>query len=259
MTINWLNNLPVWNNDIQDQTLWIQQFKAMLQQQTNEILLKQHDVIYLAQATEPSQGQWETAYTAQTGKVAPPIPPYATLIWWDSNNNIMGGQYGTVSGDPTVYRREHKYPKGGTVYFGKAHLGAQVSGSTAAINTNNVNHPSLTFTLPTACMLLLTYTLSVKITAGSGQFGGNFLLDGQNVGVVYYGLAASRGIVEASWDSELIVPAIIPVLAAGQHTVQALFGTTGNVASPPTLQYGGTTSGAGNWGIRQLIVEGIAL
>lgn len=255
---NWLNGLPTWNNDPADQILWIQQLKTMLQAQTDKILEKQHDVILLSQTTEPSQVQWETAYTAQTGKSLP-IPPYASLVWWDSNNNIIGGYFGTVFGSTTIYRREHKYPRKGTIYYGQSYLGNTVT-TTAAINTSNTNHPSLSFSLPISCDLHLRYVLSVRITAGSGQYGGDFLFNGEKIGSTLLGVAPSLGITNYGADHNYIVEAFIPAanVQAGNNVIQAIFGVTGLPASPPTLQYGGTTGAASNWGIRVLTVKGVA-
>lgn len=256
-------SIGLWPSDPLEQQLIMQQLKLALRSKTDSLFETAAYRVILQQTTAPTQGQWEAAWTAQTG-LATPILPSATLLWIDTNYNVVGGIYGTTPLSTTVIRRESRYPIGGTSYYNAVTMTSAVAASTAAINTNNSLHPSLTFTLPVDSDVILTYALYVNLSSGTGTWGADFLLTRPvggtiKVGTQYQGVNTTQGIVNAAASGVLTATQYIPNLAAGTYTVQALMGVTGAPASPPSIAYGGVGAGASQYGSRVLTVRGIAV
>ncbi len=245
--------LPVFPNNYIDQIIFFEMLKTAAQNATNFALANNSGVAQVSSASEPNQAQWEAAWVAKG--YALPIPPSAILIWWNSTSNIVGGQYGTTpTSAGTVYSRDTRNPRGGTNFYDVVELSAAVA-STVSIGVANTNHPSLTFTLEVLSDLILTYALSVDITVGTGEFGGDFLLDGIKVGTNLHALPANIGISNAAFGGPLYVEARVPNVAPGSHTVQAIMGVIKSPITPPTLAYGGLTA----YGIRTLTIRAITL
>jgi hypothetical protein len=253
--VNFVTDLGIWPNDYPRQLSFINDLKLRLQRANNFIVSNAGLTVTLKQAAEPTQSDWETAWIAQTG-LSLPIPPSAQLLWWNTNTDRFGGMYGTVEGNETPYRRDHAYPRGGTVMI-KTNYKVDQKSLTYRIGSVLSDHPSVTIDLPVKADLYMEYSLFVSLSSGSGQWGGDFLVNGVKVGTQYYGLAPDQGIVNAMTSCQLRVPFILADAEPGEYTVQAIFGVTATPASPPTLVIGGA-SGAGSYGARQLIVRAIA-
>jgi hypothetical protein len=252
-------SIGLWPSDPLEQQLVMQQLKLALRSKTDSLFETAAYRVELKQTTVPTQGQWESAWTAQTG-LPTPILPSATLIWTDTNYtpNVIGGIYGTTPLSTTVVRRESRYPVGGTSYFGSASLSAAVSNN-AAINTNNSSHPSLTAVLPVVSDLLLTYSLYVNLVSGTGNWGADFLVNGVKAGTQYQGISTVSGLVVSNTSGLVQATIHIPNLPAGSYKIQALFGVTGAPTTPPVIAYGGIGAGANQYGYRVLTVRGIAV
>lgn len=79
-------NLPGaddWHVNYIEQYLWYQRFRTSL-----DTLQALHKTVYLPLFGTPTQGQWEAAYTRQTGLIAPIIPG-ARLLWMDMKHGII--------------------------------------------------------------------------------------------------------------------------------------------------------------------------
>jgi hypothetical protein len=212
--------------------------------------------VVLDQTTEPTQLQWETAWIAQTG-LAAPILPSATLVWIDANINEVGGIYGTTPLSTTVVRHESRYPISGNAFHQVAYLTSTVS-TNVAIGINNSNHPTMTVNWPVRADMLLMYTLYVHLSSGTGTWGGDFMINGVKVGTRDLGIPTITGIINHAASGQLTVVHLIPEVAPGTYTIQAIMGVTGAPATAPTLAYGGIGAGAGQYGVRRLEVRGIA-
>jgi hypothetical protein len=86
------------------------------------------------------------------------------------------------------------------------------------------------------------------LSASSGTWGADFLINGVKAGTLYYSLASNRGIVERTTSGLIIAQLVTPTFPPGTYTIQAIFGRTN--ATTPTISL------ANN--IRALIVKGIA-
>lgn len=250
--------LPIWpgSSDNMEQQLFFSDLKLALKSATSALFQTGSYKVKLTQPTEPSQSQWEAAWTAQTGRSLP-ILPTAILLWIDSATNQTAGVYSTTSLDSgTILRRESRYPRSGVSYRNIV-VATSAQSSNAAIGINNSNHPSLTWTQPVKADVLFTYQLYVLLSSGTGTWGADFVLDGVKLGSQIFGTATNSGIINNSASGDLMVACLAPNVTAGQHTVQVIFGVTGSPASPPTLAYGGVGSGAGQYGVRELVVEAI--
>lgn len=252
---DFLASMGGWPHDYNRQLDFWARLKVLLAQANQYVIDTAGEVVSLAQSTEPSQLQWENAWTTQTG-LPLPIPTSAQLHWWNTSVNDFGGLYGTVEGSVTVYRRDHLYPRGGTIVMANDYKTDKIT-LTYAIGTNLTSYPKVTVDLPVACDLIMQFQLYVALSSGSGQWGADFLLNGVKVGTQYLGMASNMGIQNQSTSGLLFIEHTLYNLPAGEYTVQAEFGVTASPASPPTIIIGGLT-GAANYGARQLMVRGIA-
>lgn len=244
--------LPGWSKEYADQFVFFEQLKTMLTNQKTDIFANISLPIQVDSAVEPNQAQWEAAWIAAGYTL--PIQPSATLIWWDTTNNVSGGSFGsTPTSSGTVYSRDTLYAPGTTCFADEESLSSSVS-SSVSLGVTPTNHPLITFTLPRDSDLFVTYELYVH-TAGSGSWGGDFLLDGAKVGTLYYGLPLNVGISQISQPGRLFTQARIPNVPAGDHTLRALMGVVLSPLTPPTLVYGGLTT----YGLRTLTVRAVTL
>lgn len=249
MNIDFMAKLPPWpNQDPAGQVFWINRLKELLTTLDDRIENALVYTVLLEQATQPTQGDWETAYTTQTG-LSLPIPPNTVLQWWDTTNDRFGGLYGTLSNsDGTVYPRDNRYAPGQVIDFASANKIDAVNvttGISAIISTQ----PTVTLNLVVPARLRMGYSLMTDLTASSGTWGIDFTINGVKVGGQYYNIASNRGLTERNNDGVLRAEAETPVLAAGTYVIQALFGVT---SGTPTVAIGG------NSGVRLLWAEAVA-
>lgn len=242
--------LTTWNPDCLSQVEFIERLKAALIDTRYYIDNNISNTVQLNQSSEPTQAQWEQAWVSQTGK-ALPISPSATLLWFDTNNNTFGGQYGTTIGHSTVYRREPIYPKGATIFYDSDFLTSSQT-ITADITATRALMPTLEFTINQSFDLHLSFTLAVTFS-GTGQYGLDFELNGEKIGTTYFGIPANYGIVNGSTTQTITAHAFVPNLPAGNYEIQALFGVVGTPATAPTLTIGGT--GSSGLGARLLVAR----
>lgn len=249
MNIDFMAKLPPWpGQDPAGQVFWINRLKELLTNLDDRIETALVSTVILEQAAQPVQGDWETAYTTQTG-LALPIPANAVLQWWDTTNDRFGGIYGTLAGgDGTVYARDNRYSPGQVVAFDAAYMNDSVS-VTTGISAIVSTQPMVTLELVVPARIRMAYSLMTDLTASSGNWGIDFTLNGTKVGGEYYSIAANRGLTERNNDGVLRAEAETPVLAAGTYEIQALFGVT---SGTPTVGIGG------NNGIRLLWAEAVA-
>lgn len=252
---DFLASMGSWPNDYNRQLDYWNRLKLLLTQTNQYVIDTAGEIVTLSQSTEPTQGQWEAAWTAQTG-LPLPIPASAQLHWWNTSVNEFGGLYGTIEGSVTVYRRDHLYPRGGTIVLANDYKTDALS-LAYAIGTNLTSYPKVTVVLPVACNLIMQFQLYVNLTSGAGQWGADFLLNGIKVGTQYLGLATNIGIQNQATSGLLFIEHTLYNLPAGTYVVQSEFGITASPASPPTVGIGGL-SGAASYGARELMVRGIA-
>lgn len=254
---SFVTQMGQWPDDYARQLEFWNRLKTLLQQANSFVIDNAGLVVLLEQATEPTQAEWEDAWELQTG-LDLPIPPSAQLHWWNTNEDDFGGLYGTVEGNVTVYRRDNLYPRGASILMETAYKTDLLSSVQYAIGTNLADHPNVTIEVPVPVNLTLEYLLYANLSAGSGFWGADFLVDGIKVGTQYLGVATNWGICNESASNLVHAEHTIYNVAPGEYLIQALFGVCGSPASPPTVQIGGI-SGATAFGARVLTVRGIAL
>lgn len=215
-----------WNADALSQANFINKLQTSISMFQQYVESRVALVVQLNQPISPTQAQWEQAWEAQTGNSLP-IPPNAILLWYDTSGNTFGGQFGTVSGRSTVYKREPFYPKGATIYFNRSYLSTTISGSTVMLSGNRANMPSLTFTINQDFDLWLKFEASLFMNAVPGGVGVDFELNGDKVGTSHFGLSGNMGLYNFSYGANgRMVFSQVPIfgLSAGTYTVQALLG-----------------------------------
>lgn len=247
--------LGSWPQTYDRQLEFFQRMKTLLQRVNTFVLDNTGNSVVIEQASEPVQLDWETAWTTQTG-LSLPIPASAQLFWWDTATDRLGGVYGTVEGNPTVYRREHQYPHGSTIVT-KTDYKTNAVTLTYAIGTNFSDHPSVSFSLPVAADIIMEYSLFVQLNSGSGQWGADFYINGIKAGTQYLGIATNQGIVNAMTSGILRAHFVLSDAPPGNYTIQSAFGVTASPASPPTLKIGGILGIPDQFGVRSLIVRGV--
>ncbi len=196
------------------------------------------DTVLLSQTGEPTQGQWETAYTAQTGK-AVPIPPSAQLIWFNPTTLEIAGVYGTFTGTSTVYKRGMRYGTGiihalETAYDAVSHT------SNRTLQENAAVLPTVSITTYVTTSLKLSF--SVSITSGGANAGIDFLLNTTKVGTQYSAVPPYDGIVSILAVGRWTCQYIITGLPAGTYTIRPLFGVVGSVYSGTNIIWGGANN-----------------
>ena len=243
-------DLGVYPNDPASQIVYFNQVKQLLVNMDTQVNALTSDIVELSQSTEPTQGEWETAWTVQTGKSLP-ISKNAELRWWSTVTDTLGGTYGMLFDSSVVLRKDSKYSRGGIGYFGTATNNDAQSGS-HPIGTNNSEHPALTFELNQVMDVELTYQLYTVLAAHTTELvGADFLLDGIKVGSDVYGLDTDIGVASTNDSGLLLVTAVSPAVPAGEHTVQAIYGYVGG--NSINSDHGGDN------GMRLLTVKGYVL
>ena len=244
-------DLGVYPNDPASQIVYFNQIKQLLINLDTQVNALTSDVVELAQSTEPTQGEWETAWTVQTGKSLP-ISKNASLYWWSTVTDTLGGCYGMLLDSATVLRKDSKYSRGGIGYFGSSYTSDLVQ-SSSPIGAQNSPHPSLTFELNQVMDLELTYQLYFIKVGGvaANKVGADFLLDNVKVGSDIYSIATDDGVVSSTDSGLLLATAVVTGVSAGAHTVQAIYGYVGGVAQQ--------SDHGGDYGIRLLVVKGYIL
>jgi uncharacterized coiled-coil protein SlyX len=102
-----LDALGDYPTDPADQAQYVSDLNAIITNLNVAIDQNANKVVYLSQASEPTQNEWETAYTVQTGGSLP-IPPSATLLWNDTTSNNVNGTYGTTPFTTDVVQRSQR-------------------------------------------------------------------------------------------------------------------------------------------------------
>lgn len=244
MTIDFFSQLPPWPSDPFDQQILWNRLKALLTTQDTAINNALVITITLSQATLPTQGEWETAWTGEGYSL--PIPPSARLLWYDTANGRFGGVFGTLDNDTTVYARGSANSPGSTSIMENSYTTFDSHVINYNLGTNSGSHPSVNITSNNPIKLYLTYSLFTELASGSGSWGADFLINSTRVGVAYYGLASTRALIERTNTGQIIAMAETPILDPGDYIIQGLAGRTN--ATTPTLNV---------LGVRALSVRGV--
>jgi hypothetical protein len=232
-------DLGVWPDDCFDQQIFIQTMQDKLNELREYVEANLSSVVILSQATEPTQGQWEAAYTVQTG-FALPIPASATLLWYDTTNSQLGGQYGTITGSATVESRTAEYVPG-TILVSDVEYDATARSSSASLMGNGAFLPEITFTTDVICTLFIDFNFVMTTTNVAS--GVDFMLDGVKLGSQYQAVPPNGGLVENLPITNLqSVSYVLEDMPAGIHTVKPLLGVAGAPGTAPTLAWGGANN-----------------
>lgn len=226
--------LGQWPDDCSRQ----QAFMSNLQSKLNTMVAAANataaDSVILSQTAEPTQGQWETAYTAQTGK-AIPIPPSAQLIWFNPTTSEIAGVYGTFTGTTTIYKRGMRYGSG-IIHTNALVLDQVARSSNRTLQENSSLLPSVTIT--TYVQTILKMEFGVSITSGGANAGIDFLLNSVKVGTQYSLIPPYDGILSGLGTGRWTCKYIIDPLPAGTYTIRPLFGVIGSVYSGTNIAWG---------------------
>ena len=230
------NELGQWPVNPIDQQRYIDRMKTLMTQAVSYFDSEAARSITLEQIFPPSQSEWESAWLLQSGQ-ALPIASNARLLWWKTDTLEFGGEFGTVKGDETVYRRESLYPVGAIVLMAQNYL--PILEDTMDWQIGNPNSysllPALSYTLPTACDVEVILKVEAVLASGTGAWGIDFLSDGVKIGTSELGIASNFGISGADGTGEVVVYHILTNIPAGAHTLQMIAGYFGAPATPPTF------------------------
>ena len=226
------SKLPAFPRDPMSQVIWIDRLKEILTNRDTEIKNLEVDVVTIAQGSVPSQANWESAYTTQTGKSLP-IPPSARLIWFNTNINAVGAIYGTLTNSGgVVYLQQNRFSKGNIIDIVVNSAYDATLGVAYALGEVLGDHPAVEVFIAVPARLLMSYIVGVQFTAGTGVVGADFLLNGIKVGSTYYNLPVTEGITRSSTSVAFVTHAWTPVLEPGTYEVQPIFGI---VSGTPTI------------------------
>lgn len=227
--------LGQWPDDCSRQQLFMLNLQNKLNTMVSSVNSASADVVVLSQTGEPTQGQWETAYTTQTGKSIP-VPPSAQLIWFNPTTNEIAGVYGTFTGTSTIYKRGMRYGSGIVHAVASANdINSRTSNRTLQENYSLL--PSVTITTYVQCILNLEF--SVSITSGGANAGIDFLLNTTKVGTQYSLVPPYDGIVTGLGVGRYTCKYTIDALPAGTYLIRPLFGVIGSVYSGTNIVWGG--------------------
>lgn len=227
--------LGLWPDDCNRQQAYMVNLQNKLNSLVDVAKAGAADSVLLSQTTEPSQGQWETAYTAQTGK-AIPISPSAQLIWFNPTTSEIAGLYGTFTGTSTVYKRSMRYGSGIIHAMGVANdIVSHTSNRT--LQENAAVLPSLSFT--TYVVTTLNLEFSVSITSGGANAGIDFQLNNTKVGTQYSLVPFYDGLVSTLGVGRWTCKYTITDLPPGIYTLRPMFGVVGSVYSGTNIVWGG--------------------
>lgn len=232
------NTLGLWPDDCNKQGSFMLALQTKLNSLVSVAQAASADTVLLSQTTEPTQGQWETAYAAQTGKSIP-IPPSAQLIWFNPTTSEIAGVYGTFTGTSTVYKRGMRYGSGIIHAMATAYDNVARS-SNRTLQENSALLPSVTITTYVTTTLNLEF--SVSITSGGANAGIDFLLNSTKVGTQYSAVAPYDGIISTLGVGRWTCKYVITDLPAGTYVIRPLFGVVGSVYSGTTIAWGGASN-----------------
>lgn len=232
------STLGQWPDDCSRQQIFMLNLQNKLNVMVNAVNAASADTVLLSQTGEPTQGQWETAYTAQTGK-AVPIPPSAQLIWFNPTTNEIAGVYGTFTGTTTVYKRGMRYGSG-IIHATASALDNTSHTSNRTLQENSAVLPSITIT--TYVQTILNLEFGVSITSGGANAGIDFLLNSVKVGTQYSLIAPYDGIISGLGIGRYTCKYLIDPLPAGTYTIRPLFGVVGSVYSGTNIIWGGANN-----------------
>jgi len=252
MTLDLVNTMGEWPaHDYADQRDFMMRLRSLLEEQYIQMRDRSFYQVSLTQASEPTTGEWETAWLAQT-ELSLPISPSGVLVWVDSASGDVAGLYGVVDVNSEPQSLDAVYPKNGITLVEAAYTETLVT-STYEIGDNTSDFPSITFTIAQRVKLEIYGRMYVELSAGSGEWGMDFLVNGAKIGTTEYGLPADQGLFYNNVDGHLHGRALV-TLEPGTYTVQMIFGAVGSPVSPPTLVHGGTNYD--EHGVRWLQVKG---
>lgn len=229
------NTLGVWPEDCLRQQAFMSRLQNKLNQLKDEVETASSSFVLLSQTTEPTQGNWESAYTAQTGG-STPIPTSATLVWFNSATSEIAGVYGTINGTGTVQRRGMRYGSGITHFQSTQYdNNARSSNRTGYENISLV--PSISMTTYVITNLILEF--SVSITSGGSNGGIDFLVNTTKVGTQYASVPPNGGIIEGLQSGRNTARFVVPNLPPGTYTLRPLIGVVGGAYSGTSIGWGG--------------------
>lgn len=228
--------LGQWPHQAISQQAFIERLKTALEQAVEYFDEQSPKVVTLEQPFAPVQAEWESGWILQSG-LDLPILPSARLLWWKSDTAEFGGEYGTIEGDATVYRRENLYPAGSVIAI-ESDVAPLVS-TTMDWQIGDALHytdlPVVTFTLPVACDLEVIVSMQADLASGTGEWGVDLLVDGVKQGSADFAISSIYGLRGVTDTGEINMHYPINNVAAGDHTIRLLAGYTGTPSTPPTF------------------------
>lgn len=247
-----LSQFGPWPSDLIDQRMWMNRMGAYLTDLYNYIQTNAADVVIVYSDTPPDQPTWESEYENQTGKTLP-IPPNATLIWWNTTDNTLGGVFGTTWSDPTVQNRATRFAPGNVVALKTAIQVPSLTVGQIPIGTRFTGSPSVTFTTP------VITDVEVYITAGIGFSGANpvgvdIWMDGAKVGTEVFQIPVDGTLLTLTSSGTVSGRFVLEAIPPGNHQVELLIGYAGAPIPPlPNITIGGPALGA-----TQLYIRAVA-
>lgn len=233
------NQLGNWPEDCIDQQDFISQLQTKLNELKDYALQNTADVVVLSQAIEPTQSQWEYAYVTQTGKSLP-IPATAVLLWYNTSTSEIAGEFGTITGFPTVEARFYRYNTGLVLVDDFSYDNTARSSTRSLFDNQSVLPTEITFSIPVPCLVILMF--SATITANGSGAGVDFMLNETKIGTEYYAVQPNGGIHENLASARFHIAVPVDNLPAGTYTARALLGNVGAPASPAALGWGGANN-----------------
>jgi len=240
--------LPTWPEDCAGQQNYFNRMKAALTTMNSALASQSPQTIYLSQSSEPNQAQWETAWTSQTG-LSLPISASTRLLWYNTSTLAFGGAYEVVEGQTTVFRAEHRAPRGSIHKFGVAQLNTYAV-ITSNITLNNSGMPALTITTEVVCDIFIDCSLYVGITVGTGTWGVDYQINGSKIGTLSFSIGANEALHKSFAAGYISGTLVMQNQPPGVYVIQMMFGVSG--AAGPTLVIGGSN------GFRSLVVKAVA-
>lgn len=223
--------LPAWPTDTSLQYAWIERIKTLLAELEQSVADAEPLSVTLEQGTEPTQAEWEAAWLAASYTL--PIPPTATLYWYNTATSVFGGAYGTIKNNSTIYLRDSRY-SANSVYDFQSYVETDNFTANYLIGANLVNHPSFTLNLPIKSRLELMFSVTTQTTSAL-VYGFDFLLNGAKIGTTYYNLAADQGFGSFTPRGNCTGIVVTPDIDPGAYTLQAIFGALNSAGSPTSL------------------------
>lgn len=236
MNFNFLSDMGMWPQSYIDQQFFVQTLLSNLQLQYQEQRAAMHRVFTVESTTEPD---WLTQWISKTGLTY--IPENVLLVW--TKNNVVQEVYVYANG---AIRQFAPNGVAGLLNTLETSYNVTTRSYDSSILTTT-DRTSLTFTLPYDSTVEILYFVNLDFTAGTGEIGVDFQLDGDKLGTSLFSIPNDEGIFSRSTDGPLYVPLTLDSVSAGGHTLQVLLGRETTSTAEVTI---GTT------GHEILIVKG---